>query len=301
MSDEPGPTAASLRRVPREYFSDRVGGPRVRSNQELTPAAWGGIIALYHRYVSTNWLAEDFPRNCDDGQGPYACDEEILGMAVAAEVPEVEFPLRLRSVPSTLAALDLLEFIYAHASQPLQGSYHRFFEHYHLGFESNKEQIAQDINTILARNGMAYELSEATGRIESLASEVLEEQLRHSLPPSIDAEFDELVTDAVRQFRSPDPATQVKAIEPLWDAFERMKTILDPKKKAGATKLVKAASDSEPERELLAGEMRALTGIGNEFRIRHHEVTAARVEADQAEWLFARLYALIVRLHPAVT
>jgi hypothetical protein len=276
-------------------------GQRIRVNQELTDAAWGGIIALYQRYVSTNWFAEDFPKNCEDGQGPYACDEEILSLALAAEIPEVEFPLYSKSVPPTLAAMDLLEFIYAHASEPVQGSYHRFFEHYHLSFDSNKEQVSQDINMLLARNGMAYELSDATGRIESLASEVVEEQLRHGLPPSVDAELDELLEDAVQNFRSPDPATQVKAIEPLWDAFERMKTILDPKKKTGATKLVNAACDSEPERELLAAEMRSLTRIGNEFRIRHHEVTVARVGADQAEWLFARLYALIVRLHPAVT
>jgi hypothetical protein len=285
--------------MPSDYYSDRVRGQRARQNQELTEVAWGGIVALYHRYIATNWLAEDFPKNCEDGYGPYACDEQMVGLALAAEIPEVGLSLRPGSMPSTLAALDLLEFLYVHASEPVQGSHHKFFGHYHLSFDSGKAQVRHDSNTLLARNGMAFELS-AVGRIEALASEALEEQLRHGLPPSVDPEFDQLVNDAIRCFRSSDPAAHVKAVEPLWDAFERMKTILDPDKKRGVAELLDAVSGEAAERGLLEKEMQALTRIGNEFRIRHHEVSAVKVDTEQAEWLFARLYALIVRLHPAI-
>lgn len=285
--------------MPSEYYSDRIRGQQARQDRELTDVAWGGIVALYRRYIATNWLAEDFPKNCEDGYGPYACDEEMLGLTLAAEIPEVGPSLRPGSMPPTLAALDLLEFICAHASEPVQGSHHKFFDHYHLRFDPGEAQVRRDINTLLARNGMAFELS-PSGRIEALASEALEEQLRHGLPSSIDPEFDQLLDDAIGRFRSPDPAAQVKAVEPLWDAFERMKTILDPDKKKGAAELLEAVSGEAAGRGLLEEEMQALTRIGNQCRIRHHEVNAAKVDAEQAEWLFARMYALVVWLHPAV-
>jgi hypothetical protein len=110
--------------MPSDYYSDRVRGQQARQNRELTEGAWGGIVALYHRYIATNWLAEDFPKNCEDGYGPYACDEQMLGLALAGEIPDVGLSLRPGSLPPTLAALDLLEFIYDHASEPVRGSYH---------------------------------------------------------------------------------------------------------------------------------------------------------------------------------
>ena len=46
--------------------------------------------------------------------------------------------------------------------------------------------------------------------------------------------------------------------------------------------------------------MRTLTDIGNEFRIRHHETRVSDLTTASSDQLFVRMYALLVRLHPAV-
>lgn len=66
--------------------------------------------------------------------------------------------------------------------------------------------------------------------------------------------------------------------------------------------LIAAATEGADPREvaLLEEEMRLLTEIGNEFRIRHHETTVAEVSDDLAEQLFARMFAFVYWVHGAL-
>jgi hypothetical protein len=95
---------------------------------------------------------------------------------------------------------------------------------------------------------------------------------------------------------------RAEGLEKLWDAFERIKTILDQAKRKAAEALVEAATDGATpmETEMLPSEMKALTDIGNDFRIRHHETGASELTTASSDELFVRMYALLVRLHPAV-
>ncbi len=42
-----------------DYFSDKERGPRPRSEEEITPEAWGGIIALIHSLISTGLIQQE--------------------------------------------------------------------------------------------------------------------------------------------------------------------------------------------------------------------------------------------------
>ncbi|MDR2781762.1 MAG: hypothetical protein LBB21_04925 [Holosporaceae bacterium] len=76
------------------------------------------------------------------------------------------------------------------------------------------------------------------------------------------------------------------AIEKLWDAFERMKTLLDPNKKISITKLIKIMSD-ELETTLWENEFRSLTEVGNNYQIRHHETNKKPINSDmEREYFF---------------
>jgi hypothetical protein len=76
-----------------------------------------------------------------------------LGLAVRAEIPELEWPLVPEPMPPTLAILDLLEFCYRHVAEPIQAGYHSFFGHFHLDFEraSGQSEFRTRVNRILAR------------------------------------------------------------------------------------------------------------------------------------------------------
>jgi hypothetical protein len=289
--------------VPVSYYSDEVRGQRPRQQEKLTPEIWGGIVALYMRGANSAWFAKDFPEHCEDGEGVCGCDRWALELALKAEIQDLDWPLRPEVMPPYLAGLDLLQFMFQHASAPRERSYHGFYGHHHLTFDRDKGQteMRERINLLLSRSGMAYELDEG-GRIEHLASPALEDQLLGDLPGTRDTAFDALLQSAIEKFRNPDIRKRREALEPLWDAFERAKTMLHQDKKTGVKALISAATEgADPrESELLEQEMQQLTAIGNGFRIRHHETTKAEISDELAEQLFARMFAFLYRVHDSL-
>ena len=87
------------------------------------------------------------------------------------------------------------------------------------------------------------------------------------------------------------------AVEKMWDAFERLKTFYSPSldKSASANKIIDDMSNFESNfKELYEAEFKALTSIGNNFRIRHHETTKVDItDTRQYEYLYKRCLALI--------
>ena len=162
-------------------------------------------------------------------------------------------------------------------------------------------ELRETVNRLLARPGSVYELDERGG-IQRLVPSPVHDLLALELPPTTDAEFDRLLATAARKHLDPDPAVRAEGLEKLWDAFERVKTILDRDKRKGANELVEAARDgaTPTETEMLRSEMKTLTEIGNESRIRHHETLASALTTASSDQLFVRMYALLVRLRPAV-
>jgi hypothetical protein len=286
----------------RDFYSDRVRGPRPRTKDEISSELWGGIQAFVERGLGTGLFAEDFPEQCPDGAGVYASDRQGFVQTVRAEIRGLDWP-SANCVPPTLAVLDLVEFVYRHASQATEGRYHSFYRHHHLSFDrdAGRALVRESINRLFGRNGMVYEL-DASGRVIRFASAAVRKRLGNQLPATRDRLLDELLDTAVGKYLDPDPNVRREALEQLWGVFERAKTVLDPQKKRGAAALLAAAANgaAPEEAHLLASEMTALTGIGNAFRIRHHETAAVEPSGPLVDLLFARMYALIVRLHPAL-
>lgn len=281
------------------YFSDRERGPRPRTKLEVETPAWGGIVALIDSYITNGGFGIDFPESCPDGRGPTGTDTHAFGLALRAEIPDIEWPLRVETVPHTLSALDLIEFCHSHVAEPIKGSYHSIFDHSHLSFDRSKGQadFRDRVNRILGRNGVAFSLEE-DGRVTRLAPPVLDEELRRAAFNTGDATLDELLDAARVKFLSPDPTTRRDALEKLWDAWERLKTLEPGADKKASTKalLDKAANESNC-RDVLEQEAITLTKIGNNFRIRHSETTQVEIRTeDQVDYFFHRLLALILLL-----
>ncbi len=112
-----------------------------------------------------------------------------------------------------------------------------------------------------------------------------------------DNDLDGLLDTAIGRFLSPKPEARQDALEKLWDAFERLKTIEGGKdKKARATALIdRAISDDAPVfRSVVETEFKTMTKVGNELRIRHFEVGHEPVgETGEKDYLFMRLYSLV--------
>ena len=286
------------------YYSDRTFGPPPRDVEVLTIGVWGGLVSIVQAGVTGSAFAEDFPELCPDPEkhGVIGCDAVDFGLALRGDLPGLAWPLDGFEVPDLLDALDLVEFLHSHVSKASDRDRHVYFGHAHLRFDrkAGQRQLREQVNRLFLRNGLAYELS-ASGLVRRLAPPVVSDRLRAALRPTQDSQLDELMERAHRKYLDPDPASRREALEPLWDAFERIKTVLVPDKKAGAVALAAAAAGRDSAaRKLLEAEMLTLTEAGNSFRIRHHETTTAEVSDAQVDYMFARMYALLYRLHDAV-
>ncbi|HYL12536.1 MAG TPA: hypothetical protein VEV41_05855 [Terriglobales bacterium] len=123
--------------------------------------------------------------------------------------------------------------------------------------------------------------------------------LRNSL---VDATFktgdpalDGLLQSAQSKFLSNNPELKKEALEKLWDAWERLKTLEPGKDKKDSARVLLDKTVVEPAfRAALEAEAKALTDIGNNFAIRHTEVGKIPIaSAGQVEYFFHRMFSLI--------
>lgn len=279
-----------------EYFSDRERGPAPRVVEEIGMAAWGGIAATIQSRISDGSLGVGFPNSCPDGCGTTGTDGSAFSLTLKAEVPGIMWPFDTENAPPTLAILDLVEFVFRHVGKPNIRDHHEFFGHDHITHDRPVGQIEfrQAINRILARNGLAFELGN-DGQVVRLASPILREALAIGSFRTGDSELDAMLESARKKFLDPDSTVRREALEKLWDAWERLKTLLPgADKKAGVTALLDQASSEASFRSQLETESKQLTSIGNSFQIRHSETTQVQLsDTAHVDYLFHRLFALI--------
>lgn len=279
-----------------KYFSEREYGLKARIIEEIPLNVWAGLTALVSRLETNYAFGNSFPELCRDGAGPCGCDMGLFMCTLVADIPGMEWPLNPTVLPSTPAILDLIEFCYEHVSEPIKGDFHSYWRHYHLTFDVTigQNKFKDSINRIFRRNGIAYELSD-DGQIIRLGPEVLREALTTATFNTGDTDLDNLLNAARNKFLSPDLNIRKESLEKLWDAWERLKTITPGVDKRTSISILLANSCSDPQFQVrLNNEALALTNIGNDFMIRHHETSKIPiVSGEQVDYLFHRLFALI--------
>jgi hypothetical protein len=279
------------------YFTDREYGERPRTGDAINTRLWAALVSVIVTRLSDGSFGYSFPEQCPDGDAACGCDDHAFGNVLQGEVPWIEWPLSTEQVPATPVVLDVLEFCAASVGQPIEGTYHSFYRHHHLSWdrEAGLHRFLQAINLLFARNGVAFELS-PTGQARRLLPQPLAKTLAWTLFSTGEEETDRLLESARLRFASPKPEDRQDAVEKLWDAFERLKT-LEPgrDKKAQAEALLdRAAPPGSRLRQVLGEEAMALTSIGNNFRIRHSETDRDLLTAtEQVDYLFARMFAFI--------
>ena len=287
-----------------DYFSDRQIGSNPRIEETIDKVAWEGILSLIQIKIDDGSLAYGFPSHCPDGNAIEGTNRSAFSARVRAEIHDLadEHPYSWApppdSLPSTLAILDFIEFIARNIGEPAQVGWHESFSHHHLKLdrEAGLEKFVKDINRIFSRNGLAYELSES-GAVERTVPPPMADLVKRTSFRTGDSDLDDLLDTAIVRFLSPKPDARQDALEKLWDAFERLKTIEGGKdKKACAAALIdRAVSDDAPVfRSIVETEFKAMTKAGNELRIRHSEVGHEPVgETGEKDYLFMRLYSLV--------
>lgn len=279
------------------YFTDRENGAQPRTVDVINERLWGGLYTLINTRLHDGGFGYRFPEQCRDGNGPCGCDSSAFGLGLAAEVPNVCWPLNANTVPATPDVMDLLEFCASSVGEPIQDSYHEYYKHHHLSW--NKDQglanFVQAVNVIFVRNGIAYELTDK-GHARRLLPQPFAEMLGRTLFKTEDAQTNQLLELARQKIASHKPEDRQDALEKLWDAFERLKTHESGSdKKTQANKMLNKVEPADPKfHKLLADEASALTEIGNTFCIRHFETNQENLTAAaHVDYVFMRMFAFI--------
>ncbi|MFD4356835.1 hypothetical protein ACFWPX_30085 [Nocardia sp. NPDC058518] len=279
------------------FYSDRESGPTPRDKDVLADHTREGLLGYVITLVNNHWFAEQFPLYCDDGNGIYATATNSFLTNLHAHIHDIKIPLATRDRISDTQLFDLLDYTATKISKPERTHYHGYAKHHELKFDRRAgfREARDSINTILARGCANYEM-DTTGRIQRLGPEPLRDLLAALRPNTGDPDLDETIARATQLYTSRDPNQRQDGLEKLWDGFQRLKTIKGTGSKPAMVAALLAAIEPDELREVINDEMHALNGMGNKFRIRHHEIDTIPVPGSARDYFFIRMGSMLLFL-----
>ena len=297
------------------YYTERHGMRRpVAKTYDISIEKYALLLHCCEKYY--NNLAWKYPEQCPDGHGCCGIDHEQFRMDLRYEIPTlyrdnadcIAIPTVHYNIFSSndeedeydqFALLDLIEFFAANVRDVVVGSFHSYFGHHHLTCQNSRNVCAQfrdEINDIFRKTGLLYELNTDLQVERIVENSSLTPAVESAIAAVKEAGARELLQEAILLHRSPYPADIRDAVEKLWDAYERLKTYYTTMNKAkSAEKIVNdMAAGQAPYVTLFDTEFRALTKIGNDFRIRHHETDKVEItDVRYYDYFFNRCLSLI--------
>ena len=281
----------------KRLFSERMSQPRPRVLETLDANVRAAVLQMIQTRIANNAFGLAFPDQCPDNRGNSGTDERALQANMA--VFHVVWPptaIHMDHDELTDAQIfDLLEYSFEHVAKPVPRDFHSYFSHYHFDYDQpgGRQDLLMEVNRLFEHNGLAYELRD--GQVERMAPTVLQQVLTHQAFSTGDATLDQLLTTARDKFLNRDLTIRREALEKLWDAWERLKSLRDPQDKRRSTQMLLDQSTPEPQmRDRIEAEARQLTEIGNNFFIRHTEVNKPPItESRHVDYLFHRLFSFL--------
>ena len=297
------------------YYTERHGMRRpVAKTYDISIEKYALLLHCCEKYY--NNLAWKYPEQCPDGHGCCGIDHEQFRMDLRYEIPTlyrdnadcIAVPTVHFNIFSSndeedeydqFALLDLIEFFAANVRDVVVGSFHSYFGHHHLTCQNSRNVCAQfrdEINDIFRKTGLLYELNTDLQVERIVENSSLTPAVESAIAAVKEAGARELLQEAILLHRSPYPADIRDAVEKLWDAYERLKTYYTTMNKAKSAEkiVIDMAAGQAPYVTLFDTEFRALTKIGNDFRIRHHETDKVEItDVRYYDYFFNRCLSLI--------
>lgn len=277
-----------------EYYSGREFGQQPATYHELGENAWGGLTTLVQLSISRGDFGSAFPDGCPDSRSTCCgTDDRAFDRMLRAEVPSWN---AWENVPDVATACDFLEFCHRHIALASSDSYHSYYKHDHFSFDvaAGQAKFRESVNLVLQRNGIALRMTDY-GHMERLLDDPTGESVRRVVFQTGDDNLNQLLDEARAKFMSPNARNRQEALERAWDAWERLKTVKSADKKQGLALLLDICAPEPSMRRVLEEEARALTDLGNRFRIRHSETDKPDiVNTEHIDFVFQRMFALLL-------
>jgi len=295
-------------------YTERHGMRKpIEKSYTISIKAYSILFDCCSRYFE--YLAWKYPEECPDGNGCCGLDSEKFNEDLEFEIPSLFRRNGVIDKPKITfnifdddpveeefdqyALFDLIEFIAKNAHDVARKNYHEYFRHYDISFKNTNGiagQFMEEINKTFSKVGLLYRLTVnfEIERIEEAG--VLSSAVEQTVLTVKEPGLKELLKTAIQKHKSPYPDDQKDAVEKIWDALERMKTYYTTMdKRASASKIVTDMSGGQADfSDLFNAEFKALTDIGNDYRIRHHETNKIDItDIRHYDYFFNRCLALI--------
>lgn len=254
------------------------------------------LVEAIDHMKSENYFTKDFPEPCPDNNDlPCGCNINRMKKVFFGETGMNYDKILDDSTERGLFIL--IEFLYNHSAKPTSTRFHSFFAHddvYDFSIESGKLKFTNEINSIFNKLKAPFQLS--SGRVIKVGNEIFEGIIDPNIFNTGDELTDKLLKDSIKFFKETDRANRTLALEKLWDSWERIKTLEDSDKKNGVEKLLTKGIANAELRQYIEIEAKTLTDIGNRFQIRHFEKDKIRLNDEDVDYLYYRLFNLVLRL-----
>ncbi len=294
------------------YYTERHG---MRSPVERTEIITYEMYALLfdccERYFDN--IAWKYPEECPDGNGCCGVDMLKLSNNLKYEIPALfqnrsgiidkpkKNPYGVDDKFDQYGLLDFIEFMFATVRNISSRFWHSYYNHYDLHFENMRgvaSQFRDDINRIFNQTGLLYSLSDF-GMVERVSENgVLSNDIENRVEQVTEKGLKELIQEAILLYKTPTPQARRDSVVKIWNAFERLKSYYETatvNKKASASKIVSDMAGGQTDFvALFNDEFMTLTRIGNNYRIRHHEMDKIDItDSRHYDYFFNRCLSLV--------
>jgi hypothetical protein len=180
---------------------------------------------------------------------------------MCALIPRLRIPLRMNAAAPVAddVVFDLLEYTSRRVVGIRSRKFHSYWRHDDLTFDRSigLAEFRAEVNDILARGGVALEMDN-DGAIRRMGSRELHQAVeRLPISGTGDAELETLFEQSRRYYFSRRTDERQIALEKLWDAFERIKTVdTNGDKKIGIPAILSACAKRVDVLAVLAASQR---------------------------------------------
>ena len=296
-------------------YTERHGMRKsIKKTYDISIEAYALLFKCCEKYY--NNLAWKYPENCPDGQGCCGIDFQSFNLDLKYEIPSIfRDKYDIIAIPTIhndifdsyskkveydqYALIDLIEFFAENIHDVVVGGFHSYFGHHHLTLKDSQNinvQFQQEINDIFRKTGLLYLMNDNLQIERIVENSPLTSEIEKNVATIKENGTKQLLQEAIMLHKSPFPNASRDAVEKIWDALERLKTYYTTMdKKSSVGKIVNDSAGGKTEFiTLFNNEFKALTDIGNNYRIRHHETNKIDItDSRHYDYFFNRCLSLI--------
>lgn len=298
-----------------DYYTERNGMRKaIEKTYTIDPEKYAVLFDCCEKYFDN--IAWKYSEICKDGQVCCGLDHHKLANDMKYEIPDLfigddgrigipkirhNFFEDIDEVDeyNQFALLDFIEFMANNVYDIDILTHHSYYSHNHIKtYKTRKIQhdFIEDINSCFNKTGLLYYLNSKYQVERVIVNDIATPEIISTVLSVKENGIQDLLHEALELHYSHNLNGPKNAVEKLWDAFERLKTYYtNLSKKDSSEKIVNDMSQGNTDYyDLFNQEFMTLTSIGNNYRIRHHEINKIEInKIEYYDYFFNRCLSLI--------